>query len=128
MSKLKLVFSVFIFTFCSLSYGQTVHIVGHVVAETETIDLGQVVVFNRTDSSLVKGTYLDSTFFSLNFNPRNKTEFYLKISLPNYLDTLVNFDVTDTLVDIGIIALTKNQDLAMVDVVFKKEMFTRTMD
>ena len=128
MSKLKLVFSVFIFTFCSLSYGQTVHIVGHVVAETETIDLGQVVVFNRTDSSLVKGTYLDSTFFSLNFNPRNKTEFYLKISLPNYLDTLVDFDVTDTLVDIGIIALTKNQDLAMVDVVFKKEMFTRTMD
>ncbi|WP_070138590.1 outer membrane beta-barrel protein [Crocinitomix algicola] len=128
MQNLKFLLAVWLCITHGEIQAQNVRLTGTVMAESETIDLGQIVVFNRNDSSLVKGSYLDSTYFSMVFNSKGRSDFYAKITLPEYLDTLVDFTVIDTVVELGSIVMTKNKDLETVDVVFRKEMFKRTMD
>ncbi|MFT5823792.1 MAG: hypothetical protein ACI8ZM_005055 [Crocinitomix sp.] len=110
------------------SFSQTVRISGQIAAEIETITLGQITLHSSADSTLKKGTYLDSSYFSLAIETKGEQNFYLKISIPTYLDTLISFQANDSVVDLGTIALAKNLDLETVDVVFRKEMFKRTMD
>lgn len=112
----------------SFTFSQTVRVTGSIVAEKESIELGQITVFSAVDSTLKKGTYLDSTYFSLPLIAKKEKSFYAKISVPTYLDTLISFEITDSVVDLGAVALKKNLDLETVDVVFRKEMFKRTMD
>lgn len=112
----------------AFSYSQSVRITGNIIADKESIQIGQITIFSAKDSTLKKGTYLDSTLFSLNMNARKQKNFYAKIAVPTYLDTLISFEVNDSVADLGIISLKKNLDLEAVDVVYRKEMFTRTMD
>jgi hypothetical protein len=112
----------------AFSYTQSVRVSGNLVAEQESIELGQITVFSAKDSTLKKGTYLDSTYFSLLMNANSEKDFYAKISVPTYFDTLISFQVSDSVVDLGTVSLKKNLDLETVEVVFRKEMFTRTMD
>ncbi|NOQ71937.1 MAG: outer membrane beta-barrel protein [Crocinitomix sp.] len=112
----------------SLLFSQSTRITGTIVAEQESIALGQITLFSTADSTLRKGSYLDSTYFTLPLNANKEKDFYLKISVPTYLDTLISFQITDSVVDLGAITLAKNLDLETVDVVFRKEMFKRTMD
>lgn len=128
MSKYYPLLFVFISFFVHQSYGQNVRVEGQIIADVELIKLGQVVIFTQSDSALIKGTYLDTNSFSVRFNPGEERDFYAKISVPEYIDTTLNFTINDTLIKLGIIVLTKNQELETVDVVFRKEMFTRTMD
>ena len=110
------------------SFSQTVRVTGSIVAEQESIGLGQITIFSAADSTLKKGTYLDSTYFSLPLIAKEQKSFYAKVSVPTYLDTLISFKVTDSLVDLGTVVLKKNLDLETVDVVVWKEMLKRTMD
>lgn len=119
-------------TFLSLSaVAQSVRVEGTLIADKDAVSIGQLTLFSLPDSTLKKGTYLDSTFFSLPINPRKDRDFYAKIAVPGYLDTLIAFQLseeTDSVVNLGVISLIKNTDLETVDIVFRKEMFTRTMD
>lgn len=110
---------------------QSVRVEGTVIADKDAVSIGQLTLYSLPDSTLKKGTYLDSTFFSLPINGRKNKDFYAKIAVPGYLDTLIAFEITeetDSVVNLGVIPLTKNTDLETVDIVFRKEMFTRTMD
>lgn len=126
MKKLFLLFILIGISF--FSNAQIIRIEGNIMADKEAVSLGQITFYSLPDSTLKKGSYLDSTYFNILFDTNGKEEFYTKISIPNYLDTLINFKVDDSVVNLGVITPLKNTDLNAVDVVYKKEMFKRTID
>ena len=98
-----------------------------VVVDSSYLQLGQLTVNNAIDTSLIKGPYLDSTTSNLLFKGKKGEDYLAKISIPSYLDTIIAFTNNDTLVDLGMIPMVKNNNLEQVEIVFKKEMFKRTM-
>jgi hypothetical protein len=117
--------------FCVLSisaFTQNTRITGNIIADAEAIPFGEITVFSATDSTLKKGSYVDSSYFSIVMNTGNESRFYARISLPNYIDTLIDFEVTGEVVDLGQITMAKNLDLDAVNVTYRKDMFSRTMD
>lgn len=116
--------------FITNSYSQNIKVEATLVADKDAIEMGQITIHSLPDSTLIKGSYLDSSLVSVLINSNGKTDFYAKISVPNYMDSLVPFSVNpgDTLVNLGMIALRKDQSLEAVEIVFKKEMFVRTLD
>ena len=124
---MKLLF-VFISLISIVSFGQTIHVNGTLVADKEAVKLGEITFSTLPDSTLKKGTYLDSTYFSVNMNSDGEKDMYALIKVPGYIDSLITFTAVDTLVNLGIITLEKNLNLETIDVMFRKEMFKRTMD
>ena len=90
--------------------------------------IGQMTIFSLPDSSLKKGTYIDSTTFSAFFNRSGATDFYAKLKLHGFRDTIINFTATDSVVDLGIISLEKDLELETVEVLYREPTFERTMD
>ncbi len=109
-------------------FAQNVRIDGTVIADSSAISLGQVTIFSLPDSTLIKGTYLDSSYFDAIIRAKNGNDFYAKIKVPGYSDTLVPFTVADTIVHLGVLQLEGNKSLDAVDVVYRKPLFERTMD
>lgn len=123
----KLIF--FLVFFLALSaFSQTQTLKGEVEVNPEAVLLTQVAVYSLPDSVLVKGAYLDSASFELSWKEKSATGFYIKISCPNYSDTLIPFQFSNSEFNLGKITLTKSEVLETVDIVFKKEMFIRSMD
>lgn len=127
---MKLVLSAIALFFLSVNYAQTIRLKANVVADKDALTLGQITLFSLPDSTLRKGSYLDSTALNMVFDPGKNVDFYAKISVPNYLDSLIEFTIspTDTVVDLGLILLQKDASLDEVEIVYRKEMFVRTMD
>jgi hypothetical protein len=125
MHKLIL-FLVFGISLSAFSQMQTLK--GEVEVNSESVLLTQVVVYSLPDSVLVKGAYLDSSLFELSWKEKSATEFYIKISCPSYSDTLIPFQFSNSEFNLGKITLTKSEVLETVDIVYKKEMFIRTLD
>ncbi|MBK9591951.1 MAG: hypothetical protein IPO32_10730 [Crocinitomicaceae bacterium] len=79
------------------------------------------------DSSLIKGSYIDSTYFSIEFNAVAGQDYYVKISLAGYADTLIPFKAKPELITLETVKFSAST-LTTVDIVFKKPEFVRTMD
>jgi hypothetical protein len=107
---------------------QTVRVVGKVTADKEASSNGSATVFSKSDSTLLKGTYLDSNSFELRFKKTESLNYFLRLSIPGYSDTIISFVVDDTLVNLGMISPVKNLELESVEVLYVKEMFNRTLD
>lgn len=90
--------------------------------------LGQAVIYSLPDSTLRKGGYLDSNVFNITFNTKNNVEFYLRLKVPGFSDTLIAFSATDSVIKLGDIELSSNRALDVIDVVYVKPMFERSMD
>lgn len=90
--------------------------------------IGQLTIFSLADSTLKKGTYIDSTFFSVQFDPAGHSEFYAKFKILGFQDTTINFSVSGSAVDLGIISLEKDMELEKIEVVYREPAFERTMD
>lgn len=90
--------------------------------------IGQVTVFSLPDSSLVKGSYLDSSYFSFLVPVQDGSEFYAKFKFFGYSDTLIAFTQEDSVVNLGMFNLEKNMNLETVEVVYREPTFERTMD
>lgn len=56
------------------------------------------------------------------------SKYYIRITIPEYLEKFVDFEVKDTVVELGMIQMEKNINLETVTVVFKKPEFKRTLD
>ncbi|MFD1550685.1 hypothetical protein DNU06_06235 [Putridiphycobacter roseus] len=118
----------FALLFSISSFSQKVHVKGIVLAEADVLPLANVAVFRTADSLFVKGAYLDSNAIDFSFNAGGKTNYFIKLTLPGYSDKIIDLLIDDTLVNLGIVTPEQNKELAAVDVVFTKEMYTRTMD
>jgi iron complex outermembrane recepter protein len=127
---MRFFFLAFPLFFISLTYGQTVRIRANIAADKDALSLGQITIFSLPDSTLRKGSYLDSTDLNLALDTKGNADFYAKIAVPNYKDSIISFSVVpgDTLVDFGILAMQKDQSLEEVEILYRKEMFVRTMD
>lgn len=110
------------------SFSQNVRV--HLGIESEEIPagIGRGIVYSLPDSNLIQGSYIDSTDLNILFQAKKGDLFYLKLNLPGYQDTLINFTVQDTVVELGVINLLNVQTLDEVNVVYREPFFERTMN
>lgn len=111
-----------------LSIAQNYSVKGQLALDDETAKLGQITIYSLPDSTLRKGSYLDSSFFSILFDKGGQETFYGKIKVPGYVTLTIPFDADGEETDLGLIKLEKNMNLDEVDVVYRKPEFKRTMD
>lgn len=114
--------------FSSILFSQTTHLHLTVESEETLTGIGKGVVFSLPDSSLISGGYLNSTELSLSFNANKGDKFYLKLNLPGYRDTLINFSVEGAIVELGVVNLLDVQTLDEVNVVYREPFFERTIN
>ena len=107
---------------------QSFRLEGNVSARELGAEIGQITVFSLPDSSLIKGSYLDTNDFSFHVPKNGGDNFYAKIKLRGYVDTLINFTVMDTVVNIGLINMQRDLNLATVEIVYREPLYERTMD
>lgn len=107
-------------------FSQTTSIKGEISADKNLIDLGQISIYALPDSTFIKGELLDSSKFNITFNNSGRANFYLKLTIPEYTTKLISFNTTT--MDLGLISPEKSINLDVVDVVYKKAAFKRTMD
>ena len=110
------------------AYNQTVTIEASINPSQISDGLGKIVIFSKPDSSLVKGSYLDSSYFSTQISAQINDAFYMKVIVPGYMDTIINFVVEGDLVKLGTILQNKDLTLDAVKVSYRKELFERTMN
>ncbi|MBD3638041.1 MAG: TonB-dependent receptor [Crocinitomicaceae bacterium] len=112
-----------------ISFSQVFKLEGQLAIKQDSVEFGQILVFSLPDSSLIKGSYIDSTFFSINVPVTDTDEYYAKLKLMNYTDTLIPFQRSnDTVVNLGVISLQKDLNLSTVEVVYTAPLFVRTID
>jgi Outer membrane protein beta-barrel family len=112
----------------SSSYSQDIHLQGTVPSEKLNNQIGQITIFASADSTLKKGSYIDSSFFELNYKGKVGESYYAKIKLGGFLDTTISFIAESKEVDLGIIQLQPDLNLETVEVVYREPAFERTMD
>lgn len=111
-----------------VSYGQMTHLLAKVESGGLANGIGKGVVFQVSDSSMVKGTYIDSNVVDLLFKAKKEEKYFLRISAAGFSDSVIPFDVLDTLVELPTIVLAKNQTLDEVQATYTKPTFERTMN
>ncbi|WMX15646.1 TonB-dependent receptor domain-containing protein [Aureispira sp. CCB-E] len=85
-------------------------------SDKDPIEVGNVLVLNLIDSSLIKGTYiLDGTFELEGLSTPN---FLVKLTALGYTDTIFNVqtDLKEGLLDLGILSLSYDNNLTMITV------------
>ncbi|UKN01334.1 outer membrane beta-barrel protein [Paracrocinitomix mangrovi] len=112
----------------SISFGQQLRVTGILAADDLSAKLGQITIHSLPDSSLRKGTYIDSSNFSLLMDRNGGTEFYAKLKLDGYSDTIINFSTSDSIHNLGMIVMSKNLELETFEFVYRQPTFERTMD
>lgn len=109
-------------------FSQTVQLEATINAKDLPPGTGKAVVYSLSDSTLVKGNYIDSSSFTAQFDRNGQTDFFLKISAPGFSDTTINFNASEGTIDLGEITLVSDLNLDEVKVTYVKPMFERTMD
>jgi hypothetical protein len=125
---MKIFFSTFFLLLSLSAYNQTVSVEITVNPDVAADGLGKAVIFSLSDSSMVKGNYMDSSFYTTDIKAALNDTFYMKLIVPEYLDTSILFIVTGDLIQLGIVKMQKNLSLDAVEVIYKKPMFERTMN
>lgn len=115
-------------TFASLLFAQNTRVHLTIASEEIPAGIGRGIVYSLPDSSLIQGNYMDSMELSIKFKAKKNDQFYLKLNLPGFRDTLINFTVQDTLVELGVIDLNNFQTFDEVNVVYREPFFERTIN
>ena len=126
---MKFILSIFFLLFSLSSHCQSFELKGQIGINQEDLGLGQITVFSIPDSTLIKGSYIDTTTFSLIVTSTGNNEYFAKVSITGYTDTIINFQNSgDSAVDLGIIKLQKDVTLNTVDIVYQKPTYVRNID
>lgn len=89
--------------------------------------MGKGLVFSALDSTLVKGGYIDSSLFEVQFNAVEGAEYYIKIVAPGFSDTTVSFSAQLPEMQLEKLVLIPDVTLDEIKVVYEKPVFERTM-
>jgi len=117
-----------IFLFSLNSFSQSIKLDGTIELDSAGATVGKFIIFSLPDSALIKGSYIDSTYFSADFDPKNNSKFYVRISILGYKDTIINFESSSSDISLGTVKMENDRILNTVDVVYVKPEFERTMD
>lgn len=110
------------------SFSQLIILKGSFAPEVIKDKIGQITIFSAVDSTLKKGGYIDSSVFEVPFSGKLEENYYAKIKLTGYTDTIINFNPTEKEVNLGLIQMQADRSLATVEVVYREPAFERTMD
>lgn len=110
------------------AYNQTINVDVTVNPGAKADGLGKAVIFSYPDSVLVKGDYMDSSYFSMAIKANLNDTFFIKLTVPEYLDSTIIFVITGKYIQLGTIQMQKDLTLDAVNVVYSKPLFERTMD
>jgi len=108
---------------------QTVQLNAKIVGENLNEGEGRILVVKATDSTVVKGSYLESYDVDLKFDATKDTNFLFVVDVPEFNKQYIPFSTRDSKkIDLGEIQLIADLTLDEVKVSYKKPMFERTMD
>jgi hypothetical protein len=125
---MRLILSLLLLFISAVSISQTITLKGSIPPEVLGEQIGQITIYSAADSALKKGSYIDTSEFELAFNGKLNQDYYAKIKLQGYVDTLVDFTPISKEVNLGIIQLSPDLNLNTVEVVYREPAFERTMD
>jgi hypothetical protein len=110
-------------------FAQTNQVSAKIVGEGLNEGEGRVLVVKASDSSVVKGSYLESFDVELKFDSSSDTNFLFVVDVPEFNKQYIAFSTAlSKRIDLGEIRLIADLTLDEVKVSYKKPMFERTMD
>ncbi|MFK8045124.1 MAG: TonB-dependent receptor [Crocinitomicaceae bacterium] len=118
----------FLLSLNQICFSQSTQLLGTIAVDQETLSMGTAAVFQSSDSTLIKGTFLDSNRINISFKSIPAAKYFLRLTIPGYSDTSIAFSAIDSILNLGLITLIKNKELETVDVLYVKEMYVRTLD
>lgn len=123
----KLIYTLFLL-FSVNGFSQDIKVSGSLPSEVIKDKIGQIIIFSASDSTLKKGSYIDTTQFNLQFKGDLNESYFAKIKLDEYVDTTINFTSTSEEVNLGLIQMQADLSLNTVEVVYREPAFEKTMD
>ncbi len=125
MTKIVILIMLTLSAYCS---GQMIHVKAEIKADNNDFELlGTATIHSLVDSTLVKGSYIDSSYFILSFNSKPNVNYFLKLKFQGFQDTIINFSTADSIVLLGTIILSPTM-MEEVQVSYKKPLYERTID
>ncbi len=114
--------------FAGISFSQTLIVEVPVQAADLPDGIGRGMVYNTSDSSLVKGNFIDSNVFHVQFEAIEDANYYIKLTAPGFLDTVISFVAKPPIMRFDPVTLTPDVLLDEINVVYEKPVFERTMN
>lgn len=114
--------------FTTISFSQTLVLEVPVQANDLPDGIGRGMIYSAVDSSLVKGNFIDSNVFRVQFDAVEDGQYYLKLTAPGYVDTSISFIAKPPVMKLDPVRLTSDVLLDAINVVYKKPVFERTMN
>lgn len=90
--------------------------------------IGRGMVYTVADSTLIKGNFIDSNVFIVQFEAIEDANYYIKLSAPGFSDTIIPFVAKPPVMKFDPVVLTGDVMLDEINVVYKKPVFERTMN
>lgn len=118
----------FLFLISFTTKAQTVRLETTIIATDIPENMGRGMVFSSKDSTLIKGNYIDSNQFMIEFKAVIGDSYYLKLIIPGYADTIIPFVANELVVQLEPIRLMSGLTLDAVQVTYEKPVFVRTME
>ncbi|GAB5416723.1 MAG: hypothetical protein Crog4KO_22120 [Crocinitomicaceae bacterium] len=110
------------------SFSQNVILEVPVIANDLPSGIGRGMVYSSKDSSLVKGNFIDSNLFRIQFEAIEDASYYVKLTAPGFADTLISFKAKPPVMRMDPVVLISDQTLDAINVVYEKPVFERTMN
>lgn len=119
----------FLFLFLTYtSVAQNITIEATIINDDFEPGLGRATILKASDSTVLKGTYLDSNFVHFEINPKREDSLIFRANMPGFSELIFPFKVTGDYINLGEIRFVPDQELDEVKVVHEVKMFERTMD
>ncbi|XOV66725.1 MAG: TonB-dependent receptor domain-containing protein [Fluviicola sp.] len=112
----------------SLGFAQSLIVEVPVQAIDLPDGIGRGMIYKTADSSLVKGNFIDSNVFIVQFEAIEDANYYLKIVAPGFVDTIIPFVAKPPVMKFEPVVLSSDVLLDEINVVYEKPVFERTMN
>jgi hypothetical protein len=112
----------------SLGFAQSIIVEVPVQAIDLPDGIGRGMIYKTADSSLVKGNFIDSNVFIVQFEAIEDANYYLKIVAPGFVDTIIPFVAKPPVMKFEPVVLSSDVLLDEINVVYEKPVFERTMN
>ncbi|MBK9190033.1 MAG: hypothetical protein IPM77_00250 [Crocinitomicaceae bacterium] len=109
------------------SFSQLTKFEGYVEVDSASSPFGQFIIYSLPDSVLVKGGYIDSTYYQTEFKAEEGKDYYVKISLAGYKDSIIPFSYTPSLISVPLVRFSSQRTLQTVDIVYKNQNFSEPL-
>ena len=126
--RMKLVFFLITFLISLAASAQSLQLEIPILAKDLPDGMGRGLVYRGKDSTLVKGSYIDSNIFRAQFRAKVGEGYYVRLTAPGFSDTLISFVAKPPLMQFNSVTMVPDVMLDAINVVYEKPVFERTMN